>query len=235
MFARVLVAVTIVASAATAADAPPKVKLTVPPAFSTSLAVKHYRKGEDLLNSPPYRLTTVTAMTEYRGHFGPLVRDMARNHSWTVRVYRRFSQKVADAYASARDGFEADLNESPEFLGLNQQSYMYARFARKRFAWGDAVSFFSQFTDDAYLHSPNNGHLTYEVWGLTRDRQYTVVANVSVTHPKLPDWGPEVRDAPSVKALKQDRDFKLIETCSPEEFEASLAAFDQMLQSLVVR
>ena len=234
MFARIVAAM-ICASAANAADAPPKVKLTVPPAFATSLSVKRYRDGQDVLNAPPYRLTTIAAMTQYRGFFGRRVRDFTQDHSWTVRVYARYSPKVAAAYASAKDGFEADLNESPEFLGLDQRSYMYARFVRKHFGWGDAVSFFSQFTDDAYLHSPNNGHLTYEVWGVTRDRRYTVVAHVSVTHQKLPSWGPEVRDAPSMKALKADPDFKLIETCSADDFEPSLTAFDRMLESLVIR
>jgi hypothetical protein len=62
-----------------------------------------------------------------------------------------------------------------------------------------------------------------------------VVAHFSVTHPKLADWGPEVRNARSIDALKRDRDFKLVETCSPDDFEPSLAAFDRMLQSLVVR
>ena len=235
MFARILVSMIIGATAVIAAEAPPNVVLSVPPAFSTSMSVKHFRKGQDLLNSPPYRLTTVAPMTEYRGWFGPHVEHRFNEHGWTVRVYARFSPKVAAAHASAKDGFGADLNESPEFLGLDQRSYMYARFERKRFRWGDAVSFLSQFTDDAYLHAPNNGHLTYEVWGITRDRKHTVVANVSVTHPKIPDWGPEVRDAPSIKALMQDHDFKLVETCSADQFVPSLAAFDRMLESLVVR
>jgi hypothetical protein len=235
MFARLALAGMISASAAIAADAPPKVKLSVPHGFATLLTVKHYQRGQDLLDSPPYRLTTVAAMTEYHGFYGPRVRDFTRDHSWTVRVYDRFSPKIAAAYAAAKDGFEADLNESPEFLGLDQRSYMYARFARKRFEWGDAVSFFSQFTDDAYYHTPNNGHLTYEVWGVTHDRKYSVVATLSVTHSKLPNWGPEVRDAPSLKALKKDRHFKLIERCSAGEFQPSLTVFDRMLESLVIR
>jgi hypothetical protein len=166
MFSRVI-ALAIAASASVAAEEAPNAKLTVPPAFGTSLSVKHYRKGQDLLNSPPYRLTTVAALTEYSGHFGPIAQDMARNHGWTVRVYRRFSRKVADAYASARNGFEADLNESPGFVGLDDRSYMYARFERKRFPWGNAVSFFSQFTQDNAVYVPHNGHLTYELWGVS--------------------------------------------------------------------
>ena len=36
-------------------------------------------------------------------------------------------------------------------------------------------------------------------------------------------------------ALKGDHDYKLVETCSPEQFTPSLAAFDHMLESLVIR
>lgn len=84
---------------------------------------------------------------------------------------------------------------------------------------------------------PHNGHLEYEVWGVTADQKYSVVASASVSHPKLADWDGEgpLRVAPSLKALKQDRDYKLIEKCRPEEFTPSLTAFDQMLDSLTIR
>ena len=235
MFTRVVVLVLFAVSVASAAEAPPKVTLTVPQEFKTELSVKHFRKGQDVLNSPPYCLTTVAAMTEHRGYFGPRVGDTSRDHRWTIRVYRRFTQKVADAYASARDGFEADLNESPEFLGLESSSYMYARFERKRFPWGTGVSFFSQFTQDTGVYVPHNGHLTYEVWGVTPDEKYTVVGTVAVTHRKLADWGPEVRNARSIEALKRDRDYRLVEKCSAEDFEPSLTAFDRVVESLVIR
>ena len=108
---------------------------------------------------------------------------------------------------------------------------MFARFERKRFTWGDAVSFFSQSTQEAGLYVPNNGYLTYEVWGTTRDRKYTVVASVGVRHPKLAEWG---RDARSLRAHKRDQDYKLVERCSPDEFEPALTAFHKMLDTLVV-
>ena len=82
---------------------------------------------------------------------------------------------------------------------------------------------------------PHNGHLTYEVWAVTRDHKYTVVATVPVTHPKLANWGPEVRSPRTADALKKDRDYRLVETCGPDEFRPDLAAFDRMLDTLVVR
>ena len=51
----------------------------------------------------------------------------------------------------------------------------------------------------------------------------------------LTDWGPDVRDAPSIAALKRDRDYKRVEKCSADEFEPSLTAFDRMLDALVIR
>lgn len=103
---------------------------------------------------------------------------------------------------------------------------------------GRAVSFLSQFTQDTGIYVPHNGHLTYEVWGVTHDQRFTVVAHVSVSHSKLAGWvaeKPELRDARSLSALKKDRDYKLVEKCSPEQFEPSLTAFDRMLDSLVIR
>ena len=70
---------------------------------------------------------------------------------------------------------------------------------------------------------------------MTHDHKHTVVAKLHVSHSKLAIWGPEVRDATSIEALKQDPDFKLVETCSPKDFQPSLTVFDQMLESLVIR
>src|SRR5205814_1524563 len=140
--------------------------------------------------------------------------DQAHNHGWKVDVFARYSQKVAAACAAAKDGYEVDLNIEPEFFGLNERSYMFARFEHKRFTWGDAVSFFSQFTQDTGVYVPHNGHLTYEVWGVTPDHKYTVVASMGVSHPKLANWGAGVRDARSIERLKRDRDYKRVESCS---------------------
>jgi hypothetical protein len=215
----------------------PKFTLNVRPPFNTSVTVKHYRKGEDILNSPPFHLITVAPMTEYHGWYGPRIGDQAHLHGWRVRVFATRNPKVMCAFANARDGFEANLNEEREFLGLRQVATFetFARFVRKHFRWGDAVSFLhSDYQDgpDSGLYIPDNGHLSYEVWGVTRDQQYTVVASVSVSHPKLASWGPDARVVESIEALKRDRDYKLLGTCRPDEFNPSLAAFDLLLDTL---
>jgi hypothetical protein len=217
-----------------AADAP-QVTLSVPPAFATEVTVKHYRKGQDLSHDPTFHLITVAPLTEYHGWFGPRVADQANLHGWAVSVFARYSSKVAAAWAAAKDGYEADLSIEPEFFGLNEPSYMFARFQRKHFSWGRAVSFLSQFTQDAAYYVPHNGHLHYEVWGVIADRKVTVVASVPVSHPKLAAWGSGVRDARSIAALKRDKDYKLVESCSPEDFTPSLTAFDRMLDTLLIR
>ena len=224
----------VLTQSAFAADAL-QVTLSVPPAFATEVTVKHYRKGQDLLHDPIFHLITVAPLTEYHGFFGPRVARQADIHAWTVDVFAHYSPKVTDAYAVAKDGYEADLSIEPEFFGLNERAYMFARFERKRFSWGSAVSFLSQTVQEVALYVPHNGHLEYEVWGVAPDRKFTVVAKLSVSHPKLSGWGPEVQVASSMDALKRDRDYKLVERCSAEEFQASLTAFDRMLDTLVIR
>jgi hypothetical protein len=221
-----------------AADAP-QVTLSVPPAFATEVTVKHYREGQDLLHDDIYHLIPIAPLTEYHGWFGPRHVRQADMHAWTVYVFAHYSSKVAAACATAKDGYEADLSIEPEFFGLNECAYMFARFERKRFSWGSAVSFLSQTVQDVALYVPHNGHLDYEVWGVTPDRRFTVVAHLSVSHPNLGNWGikerPKVRVADSIEALKRDRDYQLVETCNAEEFEPSLTAFDRMLDTLVVQ
>jgi hypothetical protein len=45
---------------------------------------------------------------------------------------------------------------------------------------------------------------------------------IFVSHPKLVSWGPNVRVVDRIDALKRDRDYKLLATCRPDEFEPSL-------------
>jgi hypothetical protein len=212
--------------------------LSVPGLFRTFVTVRHYRKGEDILNSPPFHLITSAPMTEYHGWYGPRTADPLHGHAWNVRVYATRNPKIVLARAKARDGFEAGLNEGREFLGLAQVATFetFARFRRKHFRWGDAVSFLhSEYQDgpDKGMYVPDNGHLNYEAWGVTRE-QYTVVASVSVNHPNLANW-PDVGVVKSIEAFKRDRHYKIIEKCSPQEFEPSLIVFDQLVDSLEMR
>jgi hypothetical protein len=233
----VIPALLLAVAATTRAEDTPQVTLSVPPPFATEVTVKHYRTGEDLLHDQTYHLITVAPLTQYHGWFGPRVADQADLHGWKVDVFARYSQKVAAACAAVKDGYAADLNIEPEFFGVAERSYMFARFQHKRFRWGTAVSFLSQATQDSppHFYVPHNGHLQYEVWGVTPDKRFTVVASVSVSHPKLADWGANVRDTRTIAALRRDKDYKLVEKCSAEAFEPTLTAFNRMLDTLVIR
>src|SRR5439155_4541611 len=175
LVALVLIALALLTASGTSAEhssgSSPDFTLNIPASFGTNVTVKHYRKGEDILNSPPFRLITTAPMMEHYARY----RAGTSDHVWGVRVYAALSKKVIAAYATARDGFEADLNEEPELLkGLNEPSHVFARFERKHFRWGNAVSFLStkyQDTPDHEFYVPDNDHLKYEVWGVTRNRQ----------------------------------------------------------------
>lgn len=237
MFTRVASLVLISASGAFAADPPPKVSLPIPEAFNFRVASAQYQKGQAIVAEPEWaRMTALASFTERSGCFGDCSKkDMDRFHVWTIRVYRGASQKVITACAGAKDGYDARLNEGAEFLGSGGELYMYARFERKQLRWGKAVSFFSQSTQDAALYVPHNGHLQYEIWGVTLDQRYTVVATVSVSHPRLAGWWSqtrEVRNARTLSALKKDKDYKLVEKCRADEFEPSLKVFDRFVDNL---
>ena len=217
---------------------PPDFELAVSPAFGTSVSIERYRAAEVTVSSPPLRFIITAAVTTHYGQFGPRTEKESDSHGWSVKVYATFSKKVAAVYASANDGYQLKMTDGTELETPDWGSYMVVRLRRKQFSWGNAVSFLSQFTQDTLLPAPHDGRLAYEVWGVTADRKYTVVANVSVSHPKLPDSedDPEtLRDFRTIEALKRVPDYKLIERCKPKEFTPSLAAFDKMLDSLTIR
>src|SRR5205823_10401064 len=70
----------------------------------------------------------------------------------------QYSPKVAAACTAAKDGYKADLNIEPEFFGINERAYMFARFQHKRFSWGSAVSFLSQAVQEPALYVRSEEH-----------------------------------------------------------------------------
>jgi hypothetical protein len=244
MYLRNIIAAGMIGLAASASQAeqaavdPPEFDLAVSPPFTTSGKVERYRAGETTLDSPPYRTITTAAVSEQSGDLGPRAEKPPRLHWWSVKVYATFSKKVAAAYASTKNGYQLGMTAGTELETPDEGSYMVARLRRKQFRWGTAVSFLSQFTQDSFLATPENGRLVYEVWGVTADRKYTVVATASVRHPKLPNLedGPDTRRSfRAIEAVKRDPDYKRIERCKAEEFTPSLTAFDEMLDSLTIR
>ena len=217
---------------------PPKFQLSVSPPFTLSDRVERYRAGDVTYSDGSFRFVTTASVTRRYGDFGPRTKKRSDSHGWSVKVYATFSEKVAAAYASTKDGYQLGMTAGTELETSDWGSYMVARLQRKRFRWGTAVSFLSQFSQDIEFESPVNGRLGYHVWAVTTDRKHTVVAHISVSHPKLPDEERDrerSRDYRTIEALKRDPDYKLIERCKPEEFTPSLTAFDEMLDSLTIR
>jgi hypothetical protein len=191
----------VMASAACAIGAPniiPDVKLDVPTDFARSLSVQHFRKGEDVLHIDWMPTPAQAAMTRYKGYWYPGGGPADTKHGWMIDVFSTHSQKVATAYANAGNGYAADLDEVMDFLTnprarslfespRTARPYLFARFERKSFRWGRGVSFFSQDVQDTSMPEPANGRLDYEIFGVTEDGGFTVVARLSVTHPNLPD------------------------------------------------
>lgn len=269
------------AYAASRPDGTPEVKLDVPADFAHSLSVQYFQRGEDVLHIDWMPTPARAAMTRSKGYWYSDGSRPNTDHGWTIDVFSTHSQKVATAYEHASSGYAADLDEVMDFLTIPRASslfdsprralsYLFARFERKSLRWGNAVSFFSQGVQDTAMPEPANGRLTYEIFGVTRDGRFTVIASLSASHPKLPDdtdardmrdgmrdddpgFGQAYYDAARQKdyqrleRLQDDRDkreaaamreqpgVKLIETCSPDDFQPSLAAFDRVVDSLVVR
>ena len=191
----------------------PEVELDVLPAFEHSVSVQHFQKGEDVLYIDWRPSPAQAPLTRYRGYWSPDAVTAVTNHGWLIDVFSTHSAKVAAAYEHASSGYEADLDERMDFLTPPQPkspfenprralSYLFARFERKSFRWGHAVSFFSQGVQDTSMPEPTNGRLQYEIFGVTKDGRYTVVARLSPSHPELPDD----RDARDMRAGLPDSD-----------------------------
>jgi len=270
-----------VAYAASQPNAAPEVKLDIPKDFAHSLSVQHFQKGEDVLHIEWMPTPARAAMTRYKGYWYPDAGRADTKHGWTIDVFQTQSPKVAAAYEHASNGYAADLDEAMDFLTIPHArslfqsprralSYLFARFERKSFRWGDAVSFFSQSVQDTSMPEPANGRLTYEVFGVTRDARFTVIASLSASHPKLPDDGQarDMRDSvlsddpgfeqayydaalqknyQRLRRLQEDQEkreaaamseqpgVKLIETCKLDEFQPSIVALDQMIDSIAIQ
>ena len=279
-----LLLIVIVATGAYAASPPnaaPEVKLDIPKHFAHSLSVQHFEKGEDVLHIDWMPTPARAAMTRYKGYWYPDASGADTKHGWMIDVFTTHSPKVAAAYKHASNGYAADLDEVMDFLTIPDArslfdsprralSYLFARFERKSFRWGDAVSFFSQGVQDTSMPEPANGRLTYEIFGVTRDGRFTVIASLSASHPKLPDHAQardmrdrvqggdpgfeqayydaarqknyqrlerlqEDEEQREAAAMREQPGVKLIETCKPDEFQPSITAFDQMIDSIAIQ
>jgi hypothetical protein len=225
---------------------PPKFAISVPAAFSGQTERREYPVGVPLTDDslsrqlfPNYRAEHPTTKLFGRWTDPSFVSYPARGtyygqakyRGWSVEVQQGSSPKVLRAL-QAKDGYEADLG-----FNIDASARIYPRFRHKTFSWGEAVSFLVQYQNDNTNYVPNNGMLLYEAHGVTRDHRYTVKAQFGVTHPALTEFGPRVRDYRDDSdkpdsAMRQDPDYLLVENCPDDAFQPSIAAIDDMLDTL---
>ena len=154
---------------------------------------------------------------------------------WFVELYSSATDKESNAILNAADGYKAGLGRSS-----NASARIYPRFERKEFVWGRAVSFFVQYQNDNTNYVPNNGMLEYEVHGLTKDGVY-VRANFGITHPRLGEFGPSVRDhregdpKDPHSTMREDPDYLLVERASGSSFEPSLQKINEFVNGLIIK
>ena len=201
----------------------PAATLEIPPSFRHGVVIHHFERGEKVVDRGFLEMTALASMTRYEGYWGsPQQYDRIGHSSWWIDIYAAGSPRVVAAYARAKDGYEANLEEWSDFFSTIEQtgpvqtlSYMFARFERKHFAWGDAVSFLSQGGQDTGIYIPcRYRFLTYEIWGVTKDHRYTVVMHTVVSNPHLA----ECKDVRTVEALKNNPAYKYVESCPADEF-----------------
>lgn len=154
------------------------------------------------------------------------------SEGWFIEVEQRASPEVLKAVNSAKDGYEAALG-----WRIAISPVLYARFARKTFGWGQAVSFLVQYQCDGDFEVPNNERLTYEIHGITRDNQFTVRASFKLSHPLLPRSRPTIYpDAPEKpdSGMRRDPSYLLVEQCPDQAFSPSITEIDAIIDGLKI-
>ena len=206
----------------------PDIDLQITDAFDHKVTCTKFKTGDYLVNSPPYIIKAKVPTSRIKGEWSnPTPAKYPFEHRWRIDVECVDATATAQAITKATSGYDARVDRDG--------NYMFARFERKEFKWGKAISYFSQFSQDTGGYVPHNGHLTYEVWGTTTDNRHIIHLTCSVTHRALEEWGPKVRTTRSMEELHADKDYKLIETCPSFEFEPAMEELDRLLDTLVIK
>jgi hypothetical protein len=225
---------------------PPNFDVTLPEEANHQVEHKKYKEGDSLdafffnwkAASPQHVLSGQWNASNFENYESKGSYYGGSQHRWwKITIQRGVSEKLKKAVLHAQNGYEAELSHRP-----SASARIYPRFERKSFSWGKGVSFLVQYQNCNEDLSPNNGMLEYEVHGFTSDGLFTVVASCGVTHPDLPS----VNDIHKVRGyryngttaadtrwpLRQDPDYKLVESCAADAFEPSLASVDRLADSL---
>jgi hypothetical protein len=156
--------------------------------------------------------------------------------TWSIEVTKGADRDVVEALEN-NDAFKA-----AEVWAIDSSPRICPRIERKKFSWGEAITFLTQYQNDNTNYVPNNGMLEYQVHGIAWDRHYTIRAQFGITHPRLTEFGPKVRyhDPPGTgndpgPAMRKDPDYVRVEKSPPEKFQPSIREIDAMLDGLRVK
>ena len=207
----------------------PKVFVAVDPNIHRITEHTHLRHGALEYNSPPYVIRARYPTTVMRGHWGEKNPNWLRQHHIYLRVQRRDCSEIAKQFRALKGACGDYLQ-----LGSLCSVSVYGRFQRHHFPWGEAISFIHQGTQDG-PYSPDNGHMSFQIWGVSNDMRHLVTLSVGITRPDWPDWTDErLRSYSHMHELASDPDVRRMNSDSATSFTPCLNSIVELASSVVI-
>lgn len=135
---------------------------------------------------------------------------------------------VADEHQLSTKMSDYPPPELPDYPPRNAGHCFEVKLSYIDAAWGSAVCYVTQFTQDGGTPA-NNEELTYIVQGLSNDGQFYISADFSITHPKLPN---RIQDTPERAKGDYEPDRALLSKQSDGSFRPALDKIRTWLSTL---
>jgi hypothetical protein len=119
----------------------------------------------------------------------------------------------------------------PDYPPRNAAHCFQEKLSYMDAAWGTALCYVTQFTQDGGS-TANNEELTYLVQGLSRDGQFYVSADFSITHPKLSN---RIKETPERQKGDYAPDSALLSKQPEKSFAPALGKIRAWLSTLELR
>lgn len=221
----------VTAAALSSCQTTPKVSLNFDQSLHHIRQHELLEKGDLVLNSPPYIIPAEYPTAIYRGDWGEMSPKWQRQHHIYVSVQKRDCSQIDKEFAGLK-------GVGGEYLSLGSLCAIsvYGRFQRHHFPWGDAISFISQGTQDG-PYSPDNGHMSYQIWGVISDKRHLVQISVGITRPDWPDWPEDpIRSYKNrnQQEIDSDPDVRRLNDSHPASFTPSLLDVERLASTLAI-
>jgi hypothetical protein len=239
-----LIALALVLTSCASQLVPGRMSIAIPPQFKNTVKEELIQPTHPDPNEGPARTFTQPTRIVSGRWLDPAFVSYTRSgtyygntkyRTWSIEVTKGADRDVVKALEN-NDAFKA-----AEVWAIDSSPRICPRIEQKKFSWGEAITFLTQYQNDNTNYVPNNGMLEYQVHGITWDRRYTIRAQFGITHPRLTEFGPKVRyrDPPGTGndpglQMRKDPDYVLVEKSSPEKFQPSIREIDAMLDGLRV-